>query len=81
VVAAVLRGGGAVEREERKGGVRETQGDVLILYRAEEEREQARKAVAARSVALAPLMSAGSVHSGFGGEEGVRRRWVSGAVT
>jgi hypothetical protein len=80
VVAAVLRGGGAVEREERKGGVRETQGDVLILYRAEEEREQARKAVAARSVAPAPLMPAGSVHGGFGGEEGVRRRWVSGAV-
>jgi hypothetical protein len=31
-VAVVLRGGGAVEREERKGVV-------LILYRAEGERE------------------------------------------
>jgi hypothetical protein len=73
-------GGGAVEREERKGGVRETQGVVLILYRAEGEREQALKAVAARSVAPAPLMPVGSVHSGFGGEEGVRQWWVSGAV-
>jgi hypothetical protein len=44
-VAAVLRGGGAVESRKRKVGVREMQGVVLILYRAEGEREEARKAV------------------------------------
>jgi hypothetical protein len=45
VVAVVLRGGGAVESGERKGGVREMQGVVLILYRTEGEREEACKAV------------------------------------
>jgi hypothetical protein len=42
-VAAVLRGGGAAEREERKGGVREMQGVVLPLYRAEREGGRARR--------------------------------------
>jgi hypothetical protein len=41
-VAAVFRGGGAVEREERKGGAQSVEGTVLILYRAEGEREEAR---------------------------------------
>jgi hypothetical protein len=34
VVVAVLRDGRAVEREERKGGAREMQEVLLVLYRA-----------------------------------------------
>jgi hypothetical protein len=41
-VVAVLRGDRAVEREERKGGARGGEEMVLILYRAEGEREEAR---------------------------------------
>jgi hypothetical protein len=33
-VAVVLRGGGAVEREERKGGARDGEEVLLVLYRA-----------------------------------------------
>jgi hypothetical protein len=36
--------------DEERGEVRETQGVMLILYRAEGDGEEARKAVAARSV-------------------------------
>jgi hypothetical protein len=38
----VFRGGGAVEREERKGGARGGEETVFILYRVEGEREEAR---------------------------------------
>jgi hypothetical protein len=41
-VAAVFRGGGAVEREERKVGAQGGEETMLILYRAEGEREEAR---------------------------------------
>jgi hypothetical protein len=44
-VAVVLHCGGSVEREERKEGARGGEEMVLILYRAEGEREEARKAV------------------------------------
>jgi hypothetical protein len=45
VVAVVLRGGTAVEREERKGGARAEEEIWRTLYRAEGEGEEARKAV------------------------------------
>jgi hypothetical protein len=44
-VAAVLRGGCAVEREERKGGARAEEEIRRTLYRAEGEGEEACKAV------------------------------------
>jgi hypothetical protein len=44
-VAVVLRDGGAVEREERKGGARAEEEIRRTLYRAEGEGEEARKAV------------------------------------
>jgi hypothetical protein len=53
----VLRGSGAVEREERKGGVREMQEVVLALYRAEREGGRARRRWSGSSPD-APLMAA-----------------------
>jgi hypothetical protein len=41
-VAAVLRGGGSVEREERMGGARGGEEVPMPLYRVEEEGETAR---------------------------------------
>jgi hypothetical protein len=38
----VLRGGGSVEREERKGGARGGEEVSMPLYRVEEEGETAR---------------------------------------
>jgi hypothetical protein len=41
-VAVVLRGGGAVVSEKRRRGARDGKEVVLILYRAEGGREEAR---------------------------------------
>jgi hypothetical protein len=71
----------AAVREEERGGVRETQGVVLPLYRVEEEGEEAHKAVAA-SALRRPLMAAvGAWCAAVSGRrrEGVRRRGSAAA--
>jgi hypothetical protein len=79
-VAAVLRGGRTVEREERKGGARGGEETVLILYRAEGEREEARKAVRSE-VGGASAINGGGGSSGSGGAcGGGERVWEHGRV-
>jgi hypothetical protein len=65
-VAAVLRGGGTVEGEERKGGVREMRELEGILYRAKRGAEGARlRRWAARSV-VAAINGEARCGGGFG---------------
>jgi hypothetical protein len=68
-------------REEERGGVRETQGVVLPLYRVEEEGEEARKAVGGEVGGGRPLMAAAlcAVVEGGEGVEAARGA-VAGAL-
>jgi hypothetical protein len=71
----------AAVREEERGEVRDEEEMLLPLYRSEGKGGRAQRRWRESSTGR-PLMAVagGSVERPFRGEEGPRRRWVSGAV-